>query len=166
MSKKTVNETNPSPDAKKEKIAQDASAKHMSEDASEQKKNGWTGRIVIAVIFLVLLGVYFAVPSVHTWVNRVIVMFQTGNFDEMHAFIAPYGKWAMALSFFLMVFQSMVAPLPAFFPSAPHTENQEKSSQKKTCSFHHPFIFYWKIFCKFMRILLTTGRNRDKIPNK
>ena len=42
-------------------------------------------------------------------------MFQTGNFDDMHAFIAQYGKWAMAISFFLMVFQSIAAPLPAFF---------------------------------------------------
>jgi uncharacterized membrane protein YdjX (TVP38/TMEM64 family) len=42
-------------------------------------------------------------------------MFQTGNFDDMHAFIAQYGKWAMAISFLLMVFQSLAAPLPAFF---------------------------------------------------
>ncbi len=90
--------------------------KHLAaETADENKKGSWTGRIILLVLFLAALGVYFAVPSVHEWVNRVIVMFQTGNFDDMHAFIAQYGKWAMAISFLLMVFQSIAAPLPAFF---------------------------------------------------
>ena len=90
--------------------------KHLAaEPQEEKKKSSWTGRIVLLVLFLAALGVYFAVPSVHEWVNKVIVMFQTGNFDDMHAFIAQYGKWAMAISFFLMVFQSIAAPLPAFF---------------------------------------------------
>ncbi len=91
--------------------------KHLAAgtEDEEQKKGSWTGRIIIIVLFLAALGVYFAVPSVHGWVNKVIVMFQTGNFDDMHAFIAQYGKWAMAISFLLMVFQSIAAPLPAFF---------------------------------------------------
>ena len=90
--------------------------KHLAAESGEgKKKSSWTGRIVILVLFLAALGAYFAVPSVHEWVNKVIVMFQTGNFDDMHAFIAQYGKWAMAISFFLMVFQSIAAPLPAFF---------------------------------------------------
>ena len=109
----------PTPDAEvksKHMAYAGSAAKHMkAEDAEQPKKGSWTGRIVIAVIFLVLLGVYFAMPAVHEWVNKVVVMFQTGNFDEMHAFIAQYGKWAMAISFFLMVFQSIAAPLPAFF---------------------------------------------------
>lgn len=91
-------------------------ARHLAAEPAEEKKKGnWAGRIVILVLFLAALGVYFAVPQVHEWVNKVIVMFQTGNFDDMHAFIAQYGKWAMAISFFLMVFQSIAAPLPAFF---------------------------------------------------
>ena len=90
--------------------------KHLAaETVDENKKGSWTGRIVILVLFLAALGVYFAVPAVHEWVNKVIVMFRTGNFDDMHAFIAQYGKWAMAISFLLMVFQSIAAPLPAFF---------------------------------------------------
>lgn len=91
--------------------------KHLAAepDNAEKKKGSWAGRITLLVLFLAALGVYFAVPAVHEWVNKVIVMFQTGNFDDMHAFIAQYGKWAMAISFFLMVFQSIAAPLPAFF---------------------------------------------------
>ena len=90
--------------------------KHLAaETAEENKKGSWTGRIILLILFLAALGVYFAVPSVHEWVNKVLVMFRTGNFDDMHAFIAQYGKWAIAISFLLMVFQSIAAPLPAFF---------------------------------------------------
>ena len=58
---------------------------------------------------------YFAVPAVHTWVNNVVTMFRTGNFDDMRAFISKYGPWAMLVSSLLMIFQSLAAPLPAFF---------------------------------------------------
>lgn len=100
----------------KHAASENTGEKHLAAEEPEEKKKGnWAGRIIILVLFLIALGVYFLVPSVHTWVNKVVVMFQTGNFDDMHAFIAQYGKWAMAISFFLMVFQSIAAPLPAFF---------------------------------------------------
>lgn len=111
---KEKNITNDPKMTEKHAADKDRSARHMAEEVPE-KKGSWTGRIVIIVLFLAALGVYFAVPAVHQWVNKVVVMFQTGNFDDMHAFIAQYGKWAMAISFMLMVFQSIAAPLPAFF---------------------------------------------------
>lgn len=73
------------------------------------------GKLVIAALAAASVVVYLAVPAVNSWVNSVVVMFQTGNFAEMRAFIAQYGVWAAAVSFFLMVFQSIAAPLPAFF---------------------------------------------------
>ena len=94
--------------------------KHYSENnakhaAPEEKKGSWTGRIILAVIALAFIAAYFAVPAVHEWVNNVIAMFKTGNFDDMREFISKYGKWAMAVSALLMIFQSIAAPLPAFF---------------------------------------------------
>ena len=83
--------------------------------APETKKSSWTGRIILLVIAIACLAAYFAVPAVHTWVNSVLEMFRTGNFDDMREFIAKYGKWAMAISALLMIFQSIAAPLPAFF---------------------------------------------------
>ena len=85
------------------------------EEHIKEIKSNRTGRIIIAVLFLCALGVYFAVPSVHEWVNNVVNMFRTGNFDDMRAFIAKHGKWAMLVSALLMIFQSLAAPLPAFF---------------------------------------------------
>lgn len=79
------------------------------------KKNNLTGKILILLLALAALGCYFLIPSVNTWVNGVVEMFQTGDFDDMHAFIAQYGPWAMLVSSLLMIFQSIAAPLPAFF---------------------------------------------------
>ena len=87
--------------------------KHIAPET--EKKNSWTGRIIIIVLFLAAIAVYFAVPSVHEWINSVIRMFKTGNFDDMREFISKYGKWAMLVSALLMIFQSIAAPLPAFF---------------------------------------------------
>ena len=70
--------------------------KHIAPEP--EKKNSWTGRIVIIVLFIAAVAVYFAVPSVHEWVNNVIAMFKTGNFDDMREFISKYGKWAMLVS--------------------------------------------------------------------
>ncbi len=83
--------------------------------APEEKKSNWTGRIILLILVLIFVGAYFAIPSVHSWINNVVAMFKSGDFDQMHDFIAKYGKWAMAVSALLMIFQSLAAPLPAFF---------------------------------------------------
>lgn len=95
------------------KTKSETGAKHAAEE--EKKKGNWTGRIVLAVLALIFIAAYFLIPAVHEWVNSVLEMFRTGNFDDMRAFIAKYGKWAMAISALLMIFQSIAAPLPAFF---------------------------------------------------
>lgn len=83
--------------------------------APEQTKSRWKSRVVLLIIVIACAAVYFAVPAVHEWVNNVVNMFKTGNFDDMKAFISQYGKWAMLISALLMIFQSLIAPLPAFF---------------------------------------------------
>ena len=81
----------------------------------EKKEIKWGKKIAVIAFFAILLILYFAVPSVHEWVNHVVVLFKTGDFDDMKAFIAEYGNWAMLISGLLMIFQSIAAPLPAFF---------------------------------------------------
>ncbi len=75
----------------------------------------WKSKIILITIVIVCIAVYMAVPSVHEAINNVIVTFKNGDFDQMKAFIAKYGKWAMLVSALLMIFQSIMAPLPAFF---------------------------------------------------
>jgi uncharacterized membrane protein YdjX (TVP38/TMEM64 family) len=86
----------------------------MNDNANSSKKS-YAGKLILLGIFIACLILYFAVPSIHTWVNNVVAMFKSGDFDQMKNFISKYGKWAMLISAFLMVFQSIAAPLPAFF---------------------------------------------------
>lgn len=83
--------------------------------AKAKKKNNWVGKLIVIGFFLALIVIYATVPAVHEWVNSVLDMFRTGNFSAMRQFIAKYGKWAMLISSLLMIFQSLAAPLPAFF---------------------------------------------------
>ena len=62
----------------------------------------------------ILCLVYFLVPSVNAYVNQVASVLGSANVDTVVAFIRSYGAYAMAFSFALMVFQSVIAPLPAF----------------------------------------------------
>ena len=71
------------------------------------KKTKWTGKIIVIVLALAALACYFLIPSVKTWVDGVVKMFQTGDFDDMRAFIAQYGPWAMLVSSLLMIFQTL-----------------------------------------------------------
>lgn len=80
-----------------------------------KKKSGLAGKIAIVAAAVACVLVYLMVPGVNSFVNKVLVMFRTGDFSAMRAFIAQYGPWAMLVSSLLMIFQSLIAPLPAFF---------------------------------------------------
>ena len=84
-------------------------------DETKKRRNKWIGRGIIIGLFVLAIVIYFAVPSVHSSIGAIIEMFKSGDFDRMHDFIAKYGKWAMLVSTLLMIFQSIAAPLPAFF---------------------------------------------------
>lgn len=82
--------------------------------APSSKKNVWIQRGILVAVILVLVAVYFLVPAVHEWVGSVFAMFATGDFSAASEFMAQYGPAAAVVSFLLMVFQSVIAPLPAF----------------------------------------------------
>ena len=85
------------------------------ENTETKKKSSLTKKLALVGVAVALLLVYLFVPAVNTLINDIIKMFQTGNFSSMRAFIAQYGAWAMLVSSLLMIFQSLAAPLPAFF---------------------------------------------------
>ena len=78
------------------------------------KQKVWVQRIVIAAVVVAAAMLYAVVPDVNSFVNDLVRRFSTGDFTEMRDFVASYGAWAAAVSFLLMVFQSVAAPLPAF----------------------------------------------------
>lgn len=74
----------------------------------------WGKKAVLLGITLVAAVIYFLVPSIRNSVNQILKMFASGDFDVVRDFVASYGAYAAVVSFFLMVFQSVAAPLPAF----------------------------------------------------
>ena len=74
----------------------------------------WVQRGVIIAVVVVALALYAFAPAVRDAVNSVLAMFATGDFSAASEFMAQYGAYAAAVSFLLMVFQSIAAPLPAF----------------------------------------------------
>lgn len=101
-------------DQSKHNITDEEIAAVLAEEKAA-KKNNWVGKLVIIGLAILAVIIYMAVPSVHVAINNIVDMFKHGNFAEMKAFIGKYGKWAMLVSGLLMIFQSIAAPLPAFF---------------------------------------------------
>ncbi|HIW21332.1 MAG TPA: TVP38/TMEM64 family protein [Candidatus Dorea intestinavium] len=87
----------------------------MKETNKETVKKGkWTLRIMVILLILASILSYFLVPSVKKEANKIFAMFATGDFEVIKNFVASYGAYAAAISFLLMILQSVVAPLPAF----------------------------------------------------
>lgn len=80
----------------------------------EKKKNKWVGKIIVLVLLAASVGSYYVFPSVKQVMNQVFKMFASGDFTVVRDFVASYGAYAAVISFLLMIFQSIAAPLPAF----------------------------------------------------
>lgn len=79
-----------------------------------KNKNPNLTRLVILLVIAVLLAVYLAVPAVNAFVNNAMAVLGSANLDAVAEYIRSFGASAMAFSFALMVFSSLIAPLPAF----------------------------------------------------
>ncbi len=71
-------------------------------------------KLILISIILVSILLYVFNPSVNELVNNIFTMFATGDFKVVRDFIDEYGTYAMLVSAGLMVFQAVIAPLPAF----------------------------------------------------
>ncbi|WMM24631.1 TVP38/TMEM64 family protein [Tissierella sp. MB52-C2] len=74
------------------------------------KKSTWTKLIIV----LLLAGIYLFVPQVNLVVKEVVGLFGKGDVEVIKDYILSFGIWAPIISFLLMIFQSVAAPLPAF----------------------------------------------------
>lgn len=79
-----------------------------------KKKNNRIGKVIVIACIVVAILCYAFVPSVNKSFNTIAKMFYSGDFTVMREFVASYGVYAAAVSFVLMILQSIVAPLPAF----------------------------------------------------
>ena len=71
-------------------------------------------RLILLGAALALFLIYLFVPAVNGFVNQAAAVLGSGKIESVIEYIRSYGKAAMVISFFLMVFSSVIAPLPAF----------------------------------------------------
>ena len=81
---------------------------------NETKKTFKWSRWIILLALCVAGIIYLAVPSVNDWINHAAAVLGSANVDAVIDYIRSFGSYAMVFSFFLMVFSSLIAPLPAF----------------------------------------------------
>lgn len=70
--------------------------------------------IIKLSIIAFIIGIYLFVEPVKININRVVFLFSMLNVEVIKEYILSFGIWAPVISFLLMIFQSIAAPLPAF----------------------------------------------------
>ena len=71
-------------------------------------------KIAILLISGVVLTLIFTCPQSRNYFFDLISLFQSLDIEKIKEYILSFGVLAPLISFFLMVFQAIVAPLPAF----------------------------------------------------
>ena len=67
-----------------------------------------------AVLLLASIALLFLIPTVRETFMGLISLFQSLDIEAIKAYILSFGLLAPLVSFALMVFQAILAPLPAF----------------------------------------------------
>lgn len=65
-------------------------------------------------LILLLIGLYAFIEPLQTGIKRVVFILSMVDITAMKNYILSFGVWAPIVSFALMIFQSVMAPLPAF----------------------------------------------------
>ncbi|WP_308551890.1 TVP38/TMEM64 family protein [Peptoniphilus duerdenii] len=72
-------------------------------------------RIILLIIIGIFFAVYFFVPSVNREVNESIRVLTKVDINGVAEYIRGFGVYAVVVSFLLMLLQSLISPIPAFF---------------------------------------------------
>lgn len=72
-------------------------------------------KIIILTIIIIIALVYLFNPTVNSGVNNALKILSSANIDKVVEYIRSFGALAAIVSFVLMVLQSLLAPIPAFF---------------------------------------------------
>ncbi len=71
-------------------------------------------RWVTLVVLVAVVAVCVLVPSVRAQIGTIFALLSSGDTGAVAELIRSCGPWAVAVSFLLMVLQSIAAPIPAF----------------------------------------------------
>lgn len=70
--------------------------------------------LITIMIIVIIVGVYIFVPAINDVVNQMMSYLSKLDIEGLKEYILSFGMWAPAISFLLMILQSVAAPLPAF----------------------------------------------------
>ena len=70
-------------------------------------------KIVLIAIIVLMVVLYFAIPSFHETMNNFVSKLGSLNLESVIELIRSYGAYAAVISFFLMILQSILSPIPA-----------------------------------------------------
>jgi uncharacterized membrane protein YdjX (TVP38/TMEM64 family) len=71
-------------------------------------------RIILIIIVLASVICFMYVPAFKSKLTQVLMLFRSMSVESIIGYIKSFGAWAILISFLLMMFQSVIAPLPAF----------------------------------------------------
>lgn len=71
-------------------------------------------RLLLLAVIAGSILVYFTIPEVQDQLNKAFTALGSMNVQSVIALIRSYGVFAAAVSFLLMILQSVAAPIPAF----------------------------------------------------
>lgn len=74
----------------------------------------WYARALVVAAFIALLLAWWWIPSVNLFIHNSLGAFLALDQQGIERFIHSYGSQAAVVSFLLMIFQAIAAPLPAF----------------------------------------------------
>ncbi|WP_346917612.1 TVP38/TMEM64 family protein [Clostridium sp.] len=84
----------------------------MEKNFIHKKRN--LGKVLTIIIIIALVLAYFFIPTFNSKVNGIFMLFSSMSIESIAGYIRSFGIYAVLVSFLLMVFQSVAAPLPAF----------------------------------------------------
>lgn len=70
-------------------------------------------KIVLIAIILLTVVLYFVIPSFNATMNNFVSKLGSLNLESVIELIRGYGAYAAVVSFFLMILQSILSPIPA-----------------------------------------------------
>lgn len=85
-----------------------------NKEKQETKKINWKSKLILALVVVLIILAYYFIPAVNQVTKRILAAFASGDFTVVRDFVESYGAYAAAVSFVLMILQSIAAPLPAF----------------------------------------------------
>ena len=83
-------------------------------DDAAHKRTRRVMRWVTVGVLAVAIAVCALVPSLRAGISHIFDLLSSGDLNAVAELIRSFGPWAAAVSFCLMILQSLAAPIPAF----------------------------------------------------